>query len=158
VRARGAAAAVGIVFGFTLAWTGLSDPDLIRRGLLFESPYLWELFFGGVAFAFIGKQLLRRLGARALVSGERIQWETARPQRRHIFGGVIFGLGWAVADSCPGPIASQLAQGVGWSLLTITGIVIGIRLYDRRQEAPARAPEPKPARSASPPATAGVSS
>ena len=156
MRTRGAAGAVGLVFGFTLAWTGLSDPDLIRRGLLFESPYLWELFFGGVAFAFVGTHLLRRLGAPALMSGERIRWETARPGRRHILGGVIFGLGWAVADSCPGPIASQLAQGVGWSLLTITGILIGIRLYDRRQEAPARKSEAAPP--ASSPATAGAPS
>ena len=158
MRTRSAAAAVGLVFGFTLAWTGLSDPDLIRRGLLFESPYLWELFFGGVAFAFVATHLLRRLGARALVSGERIRWDTARPGRRHILGGVIFGLGWAIADSCPGPIASQLAQGVGWSLLTITGIVIGIRLYDRRQEAPARRPEQQPTHPASSPATAGAQS
>jgi uncharacterized protein len=157
MRARAAAAAVGLVFGFTLAWTGLSDPDLIRRGLLFESPYLWELFFGGVAFAFVVTHLLRRLGSRALVSGERIRWETARPERRHILGGLIFGLGWAVADSCPGPIASQLAQGVAWSLLTISGIVLGIRLYDRRQEAPTRAPEPKPTHPASSPAAASAS-
>ena len=151
MRARAAAAAVGAVFGFTLAWTGLSDPDLIRRGLLFESPYLWELFFGGVAVAFVGKQLLRRLGATALVSGERISWETARPERRHLLGGALFGLGWAVADSCPGPIASQLAQGVPWSLLTITGIVIGIRLHARRQEAPQpRARRPRAAPAAAP--------
>ena len=145
MRARAAAALVGAVFGFTLAWTGLSDPDVIRRGLLFESPYLWELFFGGVAVAFVGKQLLRRTGARALLSGEQISWETARPRRNHILGGAIFGLGWAVADSCPGPIASQLAQGVGWSLLTITGIVIGIRLHARREAAAAGATERAPA-------------
>jgi uncharacterized protein len=157
MSARGAAAGVGVVFGFTLAWTGLSDPDLIRRGLLFENPYLWELFFSGVAVAFVGKQLLRRFGARALLSGERLAWETERPERHHILGGAIFGLGWAVADSCPGPIASQLAQGVGWSLLTIAGIVIGIRLHARRREAPARSREPKAAQPAST-ATASASS
>ncbi|MFN2616805.1 MAG: DUF6691 family protein [Thermoleophilaceae bacterium] len=149
MRVRGAAAAVGVVFGFTLAWTGLSDPDLIRRGLLFESPYLWELFFGGVVVAFVGNQLLRRAHARALLSGERIAWDTARPQRNHIVGGALFGLGWAVADSCPGPIASQLAQGVAWSLLTITGVVIGIRLHARREEAAAGEPEKRPAPRAS---------
>jgi hypothetical protein len=38
---RLAAALVGVVFGFTLAWSGMSDPDVIRAGLLFEDLYLF---------------------------------------------------------------------------------------------------------------------
>ena len=36
IGVRAAAATVGVAFGFTLAWSGLSEPDVIRRGLLFE--------------------------------------------------------------------------------------------------------------------------
>jgi uncharacterized membrane protein YedE/YeeE len=49
-------------------------------------------------------------------------------------GAAIFGLGWAVVDSCPAPIAAQLAQGVWWSLCTIAGVAIGVLVYLRRQE------------------------
>jgi uncharacterized protein len=130
---RAAAAAVGVVFGFMLAWTGVSDPDVIRRSLLLESPYMFELFFTAVAVAFAGNHLLR------LVS-RRVSWERLRPERRHVVGSVIFGAGWAISDACPGPIASQLGQGIGWSLFTIAGIGIGIALYGRRR-ADAPAPE-----------------
>ena len=128
---RAAAAGVGLVFGFMLAWTGVSDPDVIRRSLLLESPYMFELFFTAVAVAFAGNHLLR-------LATRRVSWERLRPERRQVAGSVIFGVGWAIADSCPGPIASQLGQGIAWSLFTIAGIAIGITLYGRRRaEAPA---------------------
>ena len=46
-------------------------------------------------------------------------------------GSLIFGTGWAVADACPGPIATQVGQGVLWSLFTITGVVIGMVVFLR---------------------------
>ena len=55
-------------------------------------------------------------------------------------GSVTFGVGWAVADACPGPIATQVGQGVLWSLFTITGVVVGMVLCLRRRAQPASAP------------------
>ena len=57
-----------------------------------------------------------------------------RPERRHVVGSLLFGVGWAIADACPGPIATQLGQGVWWSLATIAGLAVGLRLAVRRQE------------------------
>jgi hypothetical protein len=51
-----------------------------------------------------------------------------------VVGAAIFGVGWAVADSCPAPIAAQLTQGVWWSAFTIAGIGIGVVAFLRRQE------------------------
>jgi uncharacterized membrane protein YedE/YeeE len=50
-----------------------------------------------------------------------------------VVGALLFGVGWAVADACPGPIATQLGQGVWWSLATIVGLTIGLRLAVRGQ-------------------------
>ena len=54
-------------------------------------------------------------------------------------GSLIFGVGWAVADACPGPIATQVGQGVLWSLFTITGVVAGIVLALRVERLSPRA-------------------
>ena len=82
--------------------------------------------------ATVGVRLLRALRARALATQERIDWSTPRPERRHITGSVVFGVGWAIAAACPGPIAAQLGQGVAWSLATLAGVVVGIKLYFAR--------------------------
>ena len=142
---RLAAGLVGICFGFLLSWSGLSDPDVIRRGLLFEEAYLFLLFFAAMATAFVGVQLLRRLRPRALVTGEPVRVETQQPERRHVLGGAVFGLGWAVAAACPGPIAAQLGQGIAWSLATTTGLVIGIALHLARERRGAARPALSPA-------------
>jgi len=132
---RLAAALVGVVFGFTLAWSGMSNPDVIRGGLLFEDLYLFWFFFAAMATAFVGVQLLRRANVRALLTRERIRPERLRPERRHVFGSVLFGLGWAISAACPGPVAAQLGQGIFWSLATIAGIVVGLKLYAARARA-----------------------
>jgi len=124
---------VGLVFGVTLSWTGMSDPDVIRGALLFKEAYLFLFFASAVLTATIGVHLLRR--RRALLTGERIDWHSVPVQRRHVVGSVVFGTGWALADACPGPIATQVGQGVVWSLFTIAGVVAGIWLFLRRQPA-----------------------
>ena len=133
---------VGVVFGVTLSWTGMSSPEVLREALLLENAYLYLFFASAVATATVGLWLLRRARARALLTGERVGWVRESPRRNHIVGSVIFGVGWAVADACPGPIATQVGQGVLWSLFTITGVVGGIVLAQRSSAtAPSRGRE-----------------
>jgi uncharacterized membrane protein YedE/YeeE len=122
---------VGIVFGVTLSWTGMSSPEVLREALLLDNAYLYLFFASAVATSTLGLWLLRRARARALLTGEPVAWARETPRRNHVVGSVIFGVGWAVADACPGPIATQVGQGVLWSLFTITGVVAGMVLAQR---------------------------
>jgi uncharacterized membrane protein YedE/YeeE len=122
---------VGIVFGVTLSWTGMSSPEVLREALLLDNAYLYLFFASAVATSTLGLWLLRRARARALLTGEPVAWARETPRRSHVAGSVLFGVGWAVADACPGPIATQVGQGVLWSLFTITGVVAGIVLAQR---------------------------
>jgi uncharacterized protein len=139
---KAAAALVGAVFGVTLCWTGMTSPVVLRDGLLFHRAYLFEFFAAAVITAFLGLRVLRAVRARALLTGERVEWAPTAPGRRHVVGALLFGVGWAVADACPGPIATQLGQGVWWSLATIAGLTVGLRQAARAGGAgrPRRAP------------------
>ena len=86
-------------------------------------------FASALATAFVGLRLLRLARARTLLTSERVAWTPVRPAREHVFGSVLFGVGWAVADVCPGPIAAQLGQGMAWSLATAGGLVLGVWLF-----------------------------
>jgi uncharacterized membrane protein YedE/YeeE len=132
MRTRVASGLIGVVFGVTLSWTGMSSPEVLRDGLLFRSAYLFLFFGAAVTTAFLGLRLLRAARARAVLTGEPIAWTPVPPARRHVVGSVLFGAGWAIADACPGPIATQLGQGVWWSLATIAGLAVGLRLAVRR--------------------------
>lgn len=122
--------ALGLVFGFMISWGHFTDPDEIRQMLLLEDLYLWKMFATAVAVAFVGSRLVR--GRRAWLVRERVSWTTSRPSRRHFTGAATFGVGWAVAASCPAPIAAQLAQGIWWSAFTLAGVTAGVLIYQRR--------------------------
>jgi uncharacterized protein len=129
---RAAGAAIGVVFGVTLSWTGLTSPDVLREGLLFENAYLYLFFASAVLTSFVGLRMVR--GRRAPLTGQTVAWVAQKVERRHIVGSLVFGLGWGIADACPGPIATQLGQGIWWSVFTLAGTLIGVRIFLRRAE------------------------
>ena len=129
---RVAGALVGVVFGVTLCWSGMASPDVIRRALLFQDAYMFEMFASAVGVASLGVWLLRRRERRALLTGAHVSWAPEPPQRRHVVGSLLFGLGWGVADACPGPIATQVGQGIPWGLFTLAGVAAGVYVFLRR--------------------------
>jgi uncharacterized membrane protein YedE/YeeE len=54
----------------------------------------------------------------------------SKPQRHHIVGGALFGIGWAVSGTCPAPALVMLASGAGLAVVTIAGLFIGLGLRD----------------------------
>lgn len=137
---RIASVGFGVAFGFLLAWGGLADPDVIQAMLLLEDAYVYLMLASAVAVGLAGTRLLVRRRARALFTGEEVACTTDRPERRHVAGSVLFGTGWAIACVCPGPAAVQVGQGVGWGLLTLAGMALGVRLHLLREERAARRP------------------
>jgi uncharacterized membrane protein YedE/YeeE len=133
VARRAAAFGVGAIFGLVLSWSGMTNPDVLRDGLLFRDAYLMLFFVSALVTAFAGLRVLKVLRARSLLTGEPVSFAPVRPQRHHVTGSLLFGTGWAIAAVCPGPVAAQLGQGVPWALATMAGLVLGIWLFLRRR-------------------------
>src|SRR5437016_6354509 len=105
MKLRLAGLTLGIVTGFVFAWARMT----FHHMLALDSPRIYLLMAAAVAVALVGARLVR--GHRALLTGERIELTTARPARSHIFGSALFGIGWSIADACPGPTAAMLGAG-----------------------------------------------
>ena len=146
MRARNSAAAavIGAVFGLSLSWSGMGNPDVLREGLLFRSSYLYLFFAAALLTSAIGLRLLARRERRAVLTGDPITSTRERPERRHVTGAAMFGVGWALAAACPGPVATQLGQGIAWGIPTAVGIGLGVWLQLRSRE---REPAPSGRRS-----------
>jgi len=48
---------------------------------------------------------------------------------RYIIGGTVFGLGWALTGSCPGPMFVNVGYGYLGMLIVIFGALIGTYVY-----------------------------
>lgn len=114
----------------------MTDPDAIRRMLLLEDAYFFLVMASSVAVAFVALRVLRRVRLRAVLTGDPIEWQGARARPRHVVGSALFGIGWGVSATCPGPIAAQVGQGTLWSGATIAGVILGIVLFDRLRRDP----------------------
>lgn len=110
---------VGTVLGVVLSRVGFTRYDELHAMLTLTDPRL--------IFAFAGAVVLSAIGYR--VVGERATPGRISPQL--VVGGVLFGLGWAIAGACPGVAFAQLGEGKLWSLVTLAGLVVGTRLGAR---------------------------
>lgn len=118
----------GIVFGALLGWGGLSDPVVIEDMLLLRSFEVFLLMGSAMVVAGIGARVLRLAGARAVVDGTPIEWTSTRPTASHVLGSALFGVGWAVSLTCPGPLAAQIGSGNLAAVATGLGVLGGVAL------------------------------
>ena len=52
-----------------------------------------------------------------------------RRWKKYLFGGSIFGMGWAMTGACPGPIFVLLGQGYAVMIMVIAGALAGTLIY-----------------------------
>ena len=56
----------------------------------------------------------------------------SKPEAHHIKGGAIFGVGWAIAGTCPAPALVMVSSGAMLGLVAIPGIFLGLHLRERQ--------------------------
>ncbi|WP_020124119.1 YeeE/YedE thiosulfate transporter family protein [Streptomyces canus] len=106
----------GLALGFTVTSIGFGDYTELNRMFTFQDPRMLLSFAGAVAIIACVFALLR------------IRRTRGRIHAGVIPGAVLFGTGWAISGGCPAIPITQVASGYLPALVTITGIVVGIRL------------------------------
>jgi uncharacterized membrane protein YedE/YeeE len=81
-----------------------------------------------VVVAAISVALLKALKIKS-ATGEPINFRGKAYHKGFIFGGAVFGIGWAITGACPGPIFAQIGTGAYPALFTLAGAICGSLLY-----------------------------
>lgn len=120
--------AVGTLFGFLLTKAEVISVQRIHDMFFFREPDLYLIIASAVAVAALSLWLLRRLGVRTSTGEPAAVAE--KPLDKGTFpGGVIFGAGWFLAGTCPGPIFAQLGAGEAMAAFTLAGALSGAFAY-----------------------------
>ena len=136
--------AFGAAIGFVFAWAQLSDPGVIRKMLLLVEPDVFLLMGSAIAVAAFGVRILRRVDAKAFVTGEEISWSPDPISKKVVVGSVLFGAGWSVAGTCPGPVAVMIGQGRFVGVAVLVGLLGGVFLQSVVMRALDARREPRP--------------
>ena len=130
--------AFGILFGGVLGASNLHEFDTIHDMLSFDELDVFWFMGSAIAVSAPLLWILERRGVNTPFGGE-LSLSRSKPQAHHIKGGALFGIGWAVAGTCPAPALVMLSSGALLSLVSIPGIFLGLHLRERQQRGDASA-------------------
>jgi uncharacterized protein len=125
---------VGFVFGIVLTKSEAVSWYRIYEMFQFQSFHMYGIIMVAVLTGFLGIQLIKKFNIKDY-SGEPICIEDKEPSTlRYLIGGLIFGLGWALVGSCPGPIFILIGAGFTTVIFVLIGALLGTFLYGVLQD------------------------
>lgn len=119
---------LGILFGIVLVKGQLVSWENIYEMFRFESAYMYLVIVSAVAVGAISLQIIKRLRAKT-IDGEEIIIKTKPMNKGVVFGGISFGLGWAITGACPGPIYAQIGSGTLLAIVTLLAALTGAYIF-----------------------------
>lgn len=119
----------GVLFGIVMTKSEAVSWFRIQEMFRFESFHMYGIIGTAVILGAIVVALMKRMQAKTM-NGESITFNPkAMSIPRYLFGGIIFGLGWAMTGACPGPMFTLLGHGVWSILIVIASAVLGTYAY-----------------------------
>jgi uncharacterized protein len=120
---------VGLVFGVTLTQSQAISWYRIQEMFRFGSFHMYGIIGSALAIGLLVTAMIRR---RALADLYRVPIELvdkAPGWRRYLFGGLLFGLGWAMAGMCPGPMFVLIGHGMASAGIALAAALLGTFSY-----------------------------
>jgi uncharacterized protein len=118
----------GAYFGIVLTKAQVISAYKIRAMFLFREPDLYLIIGSAVAVGALSVFLIKRFHP-ATVSGEPLTIEGKALNKGTLIGGFLFGLGWFITGTCPGPIYAQIGSGEFFAFFTLAGALLGVWLF-----------------------------
>ena len=120
---------VGFVFGVVLTKTEAVSWYRIYEMFQFDSFHMYGIIMTAIATGVIGIQIIKRFSVK-VINGLPIEiLGKERGTFRYWMGGLIFGFGWALVGSCPGPIFILIGAGFMTVGFVLFGALFGTFIY-----------------------------
>jgi uncharacterized protein len=118
----------GTFFGIIAVKSEIISWFRIQEMFRLTSFHMFGVIGTAVVVGIISIQIIKRLNIKTL-SGDRIHIAPKTFNKGQIYGGLIFGLGWAVTGACPGPIFAQIGSGFLVVFVTLLSALAGTWVY-----------------------------
>ena len=120
---------IGILLGITMFKSEVASWFRIYEMFTFKSFHMYGIIGVALVIGIILVQSIKKFNIKSFY-GEKINFNPkAKSFSRYMFGGIIFGLGWALAGACPGPMFTLVGAGYIPILIVIVASIVGTFLY-----------------------------
>jgi uncharacterized membrane protein YedE/YeeE len=108
---------VGLFFGVVFVKAEVISWFRIQEMFRLDSFHMYGVIGTAVVVGLISLQVIKRFNIKT-IQGDPIIVISKPSSKGNIYGGLLFGFGWAITGACPGPLFAQI--GAGYSVVTVT--------------------------------------
>lgn len=119
---------VGILFGIVFVKAEVISWFRIQEMFRLQSFHMFGIIGSAVAVGMLSVFLIKKFGIKTIY-GEPIVIHPKEFNKGQIYGGLLFGFGWAVTGACPGPLFAQIGTGATAILITLLSAIAGTWVY-----------------------------
>ena len=124
---------VGIVFGIILVKSEVISWYRIQEMFRLQSFHMYGVIGSAVITGIISVQVIKRFNIKT-INGEKIELPQKKFNKGQIYGGLLFGFGWALTGACPGPMFAQIGTGALVVVVSLLSAIAGTWVYGYLRE------------------------
>jgi uncharacterized membrane protein YedE/YeeE len=118
----------GILFGIMLVKSEVISWFRIQEMFRLQSFHMYGVIGSAIVVGIISVWLIKKFKAKT-IHGERVLLPVKSFHKGQIYGGLLFGFGWAMTGACPGPLYALIGSGTTVIVVTLASAIAGTWCY-----------------------------
>jgi uncharacterized membrane protein YedE/YeeE len=118
----------GLLFGIVLVKSEVISWFRIQEMFRLQAFHMYGIIGSAIVMGMISVLIIKRFRLKT-ISGAEIIIPTKKFHWGNVYGGLIFGLGWAITGACPGPLFAQIGSGFLVTIITLLSAIAGTWFY-----------------------------
>ena len=118
----------GILFGIILVKSEVISWFRIQEMFRLQSFHMYGVIGSAVIVGMISVFIIKKFRIKT-IDGEPIRLDPKKFNKGQIYGGLLFGFGWAMTGACPGPLFALIGNGATVIIVTLFAAIAGTWVY-----------------------------
>jgi len=119
---------VGLAFGVLFVKAEIVSWFRIQEMFKMQSFHMYGVIGSAIGVGALSIFLIKKFNIKTIY-GEEVEFHPKTFNKGQIYGGFIFGLGWAITGACPGPLFAQIGTGASVISITLLSAIAGTWFY-----------------------------
>ena len=118
----------GILFGIILVKSEVISWFRIQEMFRLQSFHMYGIIGSAIVVGIISIFIIKKFKIRS-IDGEEIRFDPKKFNKGQVYGGLLFGFGWALTGACPGPLFALIGSGSTVIIVTLFSAIAGTWVY-----------------------------
>lgn len=110
---------LGILFGTLLVKSEVISWFRIQEMFRLQSFHMYGIIGSAILTGAVAIFIIKKFRIKTIY-GEQIELPKKTFSKGQVYGGLVFGFGWALTGACPGPLFAQIGTGATVTVITIS--------------------------------------